>query len=60
MSEMLDIYRVSERYGVNKDTIRRWIKSGDFPEPIRVGKKLLRWDVVDLAAYDNERKGTQA
>jgi predicted DNA-binding transcriptional regulator AlpA len=39
---------VADLFGVSKQTIARWWKSGMFPSPMRVGRRALRWKVSDL------------
>ncbi|WP_429243910.1 helix-turn-helix transcriptional regulator [Luteibacter sp. 621] len=40
---------VCDRIGVTKSTLYRWMESGHFPTPIRIGEYAVAWDsrVVD-------------
>ncbi len=34
---------VATHFGVSTDSIRRWIRQGEFPKPVRVGTGTSRW-----------------
>lgn len=47
-----------QRYGVGKDTITRWVRSGGFPKPVRLGPGIhgiQRWNPEDIAEYEAQR-----
>lgn len=33
----LSVDQVAQRFGVSKDSIRRWKRRGDFPAPVKLG-----------------------
>jgi predicted DNA-binding transcriptional regulator AlpA len=40
---MLTEKQVCGIVGVSRQTLIRWRKSGDFPQPFKFGPKLIRW-----------------
>ena len=44
------------RYQVTKTTIYSWIKTRGFPAPIHFGANLVRWNSVQVEAWDNEKE----
>ena len=44
------------RYQVTKTTIYSWIKTRDFPAPIHFGANLVRWNSVQVDAWENEKE----
>ena len=36
---------------MNKDSIRKLIKSGEFPKPLNMGTKKLRWLLSDVEIW---------
>lgn len=49
---MLTLEQVAERYGVTKVTIGRWHRAGEFPRPVRIGRRLIRWHAAMLDSFD--------
>ena len=39
---------VSGAFGVTPRCIQNWIAAGTFPRPMRLGRRILRWDVGAL------------
>ena len=48
----LTVDEVAMRFGVSRATIWRWTRRGYFPEPVRFSKRVTRWSISDLAAYE--------
>ena len=46
--ELLRRQDVERRFGVSRSWIYCEMRAGRFPEPIRIGKRAVRWKVVDL------------
>ena len=44
------------RYQVTKTTIYSWIKTRGFPAPIHFGANLVRWNSVQVIAWENEKE----
>ena len=49
----LKIEQVAERYNVSKDTIWRWRRKGDFPSPMKLSEKTVRWRLSDLEEWES-------
>lgn len=42
---LLTSAQVSERLGIAHSTFRALVAGGEFPKPIRIGRRLVRWPV---------------
>ena len=51
MSNLLTRQQVSERCGISRTTIYRLMRAGEFPEPIRIGPRAVRWREDDLVKW---------
>ena len=51
----LNIKQVCEALNVSPSTIWRWLKQGDFPKPVHLGPKAVRWKESDILAWDREK-----
>ena len=53
--------QVETNYGFSPNGLRKLVKEGEFPAPIQVGRKLLRWRLSTInefiAARDEELNG---
>lgn len=45
---MIGLRDVAEHFGVTTRCIQKWIDEGVFPQPIRIGRRLLRWEIGRL------------
>ena len=54
MSDLFSFDEVSGRYRCSKRTLRRWLKLGLLPEPIRLGSQCF-WRKADLDAFETRR-----
>ena len=48
---VVGIRDVANHFEVSTRSITNWVERGEFPEPYRVGGRLLRWDVSALNAW---------
>jgi len=48
---------VAHRYGVSLATVYRWVRKGELPA-LRLGKRVLRFSEIDLAAYEKNHRKT--
>ena len=48
---------VLERYPVDKITVQRCVERGEFPRPMRIGRRVL-WDEATLDAFEEQKKRT--
>ena len=46
---------VESRCGIARSTIYRLMRAGQFPEPVRVGPRAVRWPEHELDAWLAER-----
>jgi predicted DNA-binding transcriptional regulator AlpA len=53
MGQFLTINGVAQRYATTKHSVYRWLRDDrDFPKPIRLPGKTLRWSAADLEAWE--------
>ncbi|WP_431197562.1 helix-turn-helix transcriptional regulator [Shimia thalassica] len=43
---------VAKRFGVCRQTVWRWVKQSQFPEPLKFSVKVTRWRLSDLIAHE--------
>lgn len=46
---------VIARYGCCRATIYAWIATGDFPPPVKLGRRLAAWRLEDLESWEAAR-----
>jgi predicted DNA-binding transcriptional regulator AlpA len=46
--QLIDIRRVAAHFDITVGTVRRLVNAGEFPKPVRLGRRMLRWDVTTL------------
>ena len=60
MRQLLTISDLAERYGVTRQSIYNWRKSGKLPNCILIGQS-RRWNITDIEAFEqaltNNQKG---
>ena len=53
--------QVEQRFGISRSGLRKLVKQGNFPQPILIGERLIRWRVstIDefIASKDDELNG---
>jgi len=54
--EAWSVQQVADRLHVSEDTVRRLIAASAFPGAFRLGRKLIRIPVTDLAAYQSRMR----
>lgn len=47
---------VEARTGLARSTIYDWMKRGDFPQPVKLGARLVAWREADVNAWLESRK----
>ena len=50
--DMLTIKEVAERYNASVDWVRKAVKEGNFPKPLKFTAKMHRWEVKTLEYFD--------
>ena len=48
--KLLRIREVMQRTGLSKSTIYSLMKADEFPHPVRVGERIVRWLAADVDA----------
>lgn len=51
MSNLLTRRQVEARFGIAKTTIYRLMRSGAFPEPVRIGARAVRWPEHEITSW---------
>ena len=55
MDRLLRRREVEQMVGLSRTSIYRLMDSGDFPHPIRVGPRAVRWRLRDIEQWMSER-----
>ncbi len=54
--EVLDrLPAVQARINASKTSIYAWVRSGDFPQPVKLGPRAVAWRRSDVDAWINSR-----
>ncbi len=54
-TRFLRMSEVQARTGLSRSTIRRWVKRGLFPRPIRLGERVVGWIEAEIDQWIRER-----
>lgn len=47
---------VEVRTGLSRSTLYEWMKRGDFPQPVRLGARVVAWRESDVTAWLESRE----
>jgi prophage regulatory protein len=47
---------VEARTGLSRSTLYEWMKRGDFPQPVKLGARLVAWRESDVAEWLDSRE----
>jgi|SRR6056297_2277147 len=47
---------VEARTGLSRSTLYDWMKRGEFPQPVKLGERLVAWRDSDIAAWLESRE----
>lgn len=47
---------VETRTGLSRSTIYDWMKRGEFPQPVKLGARLVAWRESDVTAWLESRE----
>ena len=47
---------VEARTGLSRSTLYDWMKRGDFPQPVKLGARLVAWRESDVSAWLDSRE----
>lgn len=56
---LLKIRTVGQGTGMSSATIYRKVAAGEFPQPVRLGKRCTRWKAADVRAWIQAQGGGQ-
>ncbi len=48
---LLALRELCELLSISRSSIYKWLSEGDFPQPIRIGGRSIRWRVEDIEAW---------
>ena len=51
---------VEHRTGLKRSNIYKMMQRGDFPRPIRIGKRAVGWHEADIDAWISDRPAAEA
>jgi prophage regulatory protein len=51
---------VEARTGLSRSTLYDWMKKGDFPQPLKLGARLVAWRESDIAEWLESREVREA
>ncbi len=54
-TRLLTRQQIEEITGLTRSTIYRLMRSGQFPEPIRIGPRAVRWPQSEIEAWIADR-----
>ena len=46
---------VEARTGLSRSTLYDWMRRGEFPQPVKLGARLVAWRESDIAAWMDSR-----
>ncbi len=52
---LLNERQVAELVGVSRSTLRRMVLANEFPRPIRIGKRAIRWRKSEVLEWMDSR-----
>ena len=58
--EFYTVKALCERYGVQPVTLRRWIAIGQFPPPLRIGRRKVLWPVALVQEHERRLQSAAA
>lgn len=47
---------VEARTGLSRSTIYEWMKRGEFPQPVKLGARIVAWREADVSAWLERRQ----
>ena len=52
---LLTRHEVEARCGIARTTVYRLMRTGEFPEPIRIGPRAVRWPSTEIETWISKR-----
>lgn len=60
MSKMLRLPEVMERTGLKRSTIYKWLNEKSFPQPVKLGARLIAWREAEIEEWIATRTSVAA
>lgn len=51
------VKQIADRYGNHSATIWRWVKIGEFPQPVKLSPGCTRWRLSDVLTWEASKGG---
>jgi len=48
--------QIAKKYGVHRSTLWRWVKTGNFPKPVKLSPGCTRWAENLVNEWESKRK----
>ena len=58
--EFIDLREVCRRVCFQKSAIYCLIRNGEFPHPVKIGRKASRWDAAEIDTWQREQLARRA
>lgn len=55
-STFVRVSELAQELGITEDTLRRWVKDGKFPSPLRVGLRHYVWLRANVDVYFDDKQ----
>ncbi len=55
LGRLMTMRQLTEQINLSRSTIHRMVKRGNFPAPLRVGQRAVRWREADVVAWQEEK-----
>jgi len=59
MTKLLTLKDVCEKLSIKRSSIYLWIQNGQFPEPIVIGERNIRWIESEVEGYIKSKKDSR-
>ncbi|WP_422462576.1 MULTISPECIES: helix-turn-helix transcriptional regulator [unclassified Endozoicomonas] len=50
---------VLQRFLIGNTTLYRWLKSDQFPQPVRLGPRCIRWSEASIIRWEQQRQNLE-
>jgi predicted DNA-binding transcriptional regulator AlpA len=51
MKRFYNVEELAEMFDVSPSTISKWVKLGAIPQPIRMSRRVIRWDIATIESH---------
>jgi prophage regulatory protein len=58
--KLIRLNELSEQFSIPKSTIWHWVKTGQFPKPIKLGIRFTAWRVSELNAWLDAKQNSNS